>query len=264
MKLYDFGLAYNPGKVRLALIEKGLQFQTQPIDLLNGQSLNPDFLRINPSGTLPVLEDGDRKLVETLEIVEYVDSKGERLGGDNVDRQLVEHWVKFLNNWDGNLFVSGSISGAPKKILGAIEAYRLKYAEARKKENPDMAAVYDAKIAAMKASNARGEDLEAIKANKQQLSELLDEAEVQLGKTPFLAGSAYSLADVMFTAVLQRITSTGGSGAESKYITPRAKVSAYYNNAKARPSYKQAYDASSSPVLGAFGKAMVSRLTGWY
>jgi glutathione S-transferase len=33
---------------------------------------------------------------------------------------------------------------------------------------------------------------------------LLGEADKQLGKTTFLAGSAYSIADVMLTAVLQR------------------------------------------------------------
>ena len=65
MKLYDFSLAYNPGKARLVLVEKGLPFLTENVNLLNGESLNPAFLKINPTGTLPVLEDDGQKLTES-------------------------------------------------------------------------------------------------------------------------------------------------------------------------------------------------------
>ena len=65
MKLYDFSLAYNPGKARLVLVEKGLPFETQEVNLLNGESLNPAFLKVNPTGTLPVLEDEGQKITES-------------------------------------------------------------------------------------------------------------------------------------------------------------------------------------------------------
>jgi hypothetical protein len=65
MKLYDFSLAYNPGKARLVLVEKGLPFETVNVNLLNGESLNPQFLKINPAGTLPVLEDEGQTITES-------------------------------------------------------------------------------------------------------------------------------------------------------------------------------------------------------
>jgi glutathione S-transferase len=44
----------------------------------------------------------------------------------------------------------------------------------------------------------------AAEANNQKLIKLLDEAEQQLGGSPFLAGNCYSVADVVFTPVLFR------------------------------------------------------------
>ena len=65
-------------------------------------------------------------------IVEYVDAKGgQTIGGADVDRALVDTWVSKLNDWDGNLFVTGASKGPVKGILGSIEGFRLKYAEAR-------------------------------------------------------------------------------------------------------------------------------------
>jgi glutathione S-transferase len=51
-----------------------------------------------------------------------------------------------------------------------------------------------------------------VEANRAQLAALLDDAEVQLGKTPFLAGSEYSMADVMMTPVIFRTGITVGWG----------------------------------------------------
>jgi hypothetical protein len=51
------------------------------------------------------------------------------------------------------------LSPGAAKVLGALGDYRIKYAAARAKQHPDMAAVYEAKIASMK--NA-GEQLHAV------------------------------------------------------------------------------------------------------
>jgi hypothetical protein len=41
------------------------------------------------------------------------------------------------------------------KVLGSLGDYRIKYAAARAKQHPDMAAVYEAKIAAMKKAGGQ-------------------------------------------------------------------------------------------------------------
>ena len=74
-------------------------------------------------------------------------------------------------------------------------------------------------------AEAQGQDSAAADANRQQLVGLLDEAEQQLSKTAFLAGSAYSVADVMFTPVLFRLGMAGKTGF---YLKARPHVSQYY------------------------------------
>lgn len=74
--------------------------------------------------------------------------------------------------------------------------------------------------------DAEGKDAAAAEANRKQLISLLDEAEVQLGKTPFLAGNAYSVADVLFTPILFRLGMAGKTG---HYLKPRPNVSQYFD-----------------------------------
>jgi hypothetical protein len=65
-------------------------------------------------------------------IVEYVDAKGgETIGGAGADRAEVGKWMDKLDAWDGNLFVTGTVKGPVKGVLGSIESFRLKYAQAR-------------------------------------------------------------------------------------------------------------------------------------
>jgi glutathione S-transferase len=75
-------------------------------------------------------------------------------------------------------------------------------------------------------TDAEGKDAAAGDANRAQLVQLLDEAEQQLGKTAYLAGDAYSVADVMFTPVLFRL---GMAGKTAQMLKPRPNVSAYYD-----------------------------------
>lgn len=92
--LYDFILAYYPARARLMLVEKGVAYTTRPLNLVNGDSLRPAFLRVNPAGTLPVLAHGDKTLTQSLDIVQFVDESlgGGPLGGDGADPAAVAHW----------------------------------------------------------------------------------------------------------------------------------------------------------------------------
>lgn len=76
------------------------------------------------------------------------------------------------------------------------------------------------------SADAAAQDLAAIEANEKVLVGLLDDAEQQLSSTTYLAGSSYSVADVMFTPVLFRLGMANKTG---EYLKPRPKVSEYYN-----------------------------------
>jgi glutathione S-transferase len=72
MKIYDFFGAPNPKKLRVFLAEKGLKVPLEPVDIVSGQNRQPEFLKRNPLGGLPVLElDDGSCLSESLAIMEY-------------------------------------------------------------------------------------------------------------------------------------------------------------------------------------------------
>lgn len=74
MKLYSMKQAVNPQRVRIFLAEKGIEIETEEIDIPSGQNRSDAFLKISPRGLLPalVLDDG-RVLTETVAICRYIE-----------------------------------------------------------------------------------------------------------------------------------------------------------------------------------------------
>ena len=74
MKLY-----YNPQSratvAKWMLDECGADYEIVPIDLQKREQKSPEFLRINPSGKLPALVDGDTKIFENVAICLYLADK---------------------------------------------------------------------------------------------------------------------------------------------------------------------------------------------
>lgn len=77
MKIYDWFNGPYPARVRIALAEKGLlpNIEFVPVNLWVGEHKKPEFLAINYSGTLPVLElDDGTRIAECTAITQYLDS----------------------------------------------------------------------------------------------------------------------------------------------------------------------------------------------
>lgn len=72
MKLYDLTLSGNCHKVRLFLSLIGQPVELVPVNLLAGEHKQPAFREINPRGQIPVLEDGDFRLVDSQAILVYL------------------------------------------------------------------------------------------------------------------------------------------------------------------------------------------------
>lgn len=97
LKLYDNAFAPSPRRVRMFLAEKGLVFETVPVDIAAGETASADFLAVNPLGELPVLEleDGTR-LRESLAICRYLEAmhlEPALLGRDDRERAEIESIV---------------------------------------------------------------------------------------------------------------------------------------------------------------------------
>jgi glutathione S-transferase len=77
MKIHDWFNGPYPARVRIALAEKGLLAQVEfaSVNLWTGEHKKPEFLAINYSGTLPVLELSDGTLIaECTAITQYLDA----------------------------------------------------------------------------------------------------------------------------------------------------------------------------------------------
>ncbi len=72
MKLHDLDLSGNAYKVRLFLSLIGREATLRPVDFLNREHKTQAFLRMNPRGQIPVLEDGELQLGDSHAILVYL------------------------------------------------------------------------------------------------------------------------------------------------------------------------------------------------
>jgi len=131
--LYHWEPNANSGKPMLTLMEKGVACDSHYLDLLNFDQHKPEYLAVNPQGTIPAMRHGGRILTESTAIMEYVDEAfpGPRLSpSDPKDRWRMRWWMKFMDQWlapsfsmiGWNVFVGPAVrSKDPAELKAAIE-----------------------------------------------------------------------------------------------------------------------------------------------
>jgi len=75
MKLYYFPPSPNTRKVHAVAIHLGLPIELRFVDLQKGEQRTPEFLRLNPTGRTPILQDGEFILWESTAIMQYLASQ---------------------------------------------------------------------------------------------------------------------------------------------------------------------------------------------
>ena len=75
MRLYWHPFSIFPRRVRIAVREKGLDCDEVEVDLPGGALRAPEFRRLNPFGQVPVLEDDDLVIYESVAILEYLEER---------------------------------------------------------------------------------------------------------------------------------------------------------------------------------------------
>lgn len=102
MKLYDSAMAPNPRRVRIFLAEKGISVPTTQVDLGKAETRQPEFLKKNPMGGVPVLElDDGRFLSESVAICRFFEERRPQpplFGVDAEDRAFVEMWQRRMES----------------------------------------------------------------------------------------------------------------------------------------------------------------------
>ena len=75
LKLYSYFRSSASYRLRIALALKGLPYELVPVHLLKGggEQHLPAYRSVNPAGLVPVLQDGDTTLTQSIAIMEYLD-----------------------------------------------------------------------------------------------------------------------------------------------------------------------------------------------
>ena len=200
MKLYDFGQAPNPRRVRIFLAEKGIKVPTKQVDIGNLQHRNESFAAINPMQRLPtlVLDDGTA-IAESMAICRYFEAlypAPPLFGRGPLDGALVEMWNR----------------RAEFHLLAPV-------ATVFQHLHPYMKRMVDPQVPAW------GE------ANKPRIFEFLQFPDSELGGRPYIAGEQFTVADITALAAVDFMK-------QSKLVIPDdlANVRRWRDAVSARPS----------------------------
>ncbi|MFO1400894.1 MAG: glutathione S-transferase family protein [Steroidobacteraceae bacterium] len=191
LALYHWEPNANSGKPMLALAEKGVEFESRYLDLLNFDQHKPEYLKVNPNGTIPAMVHGELVLTESTAIMEYADAAfpGPALRPrDPVERWRMRWWMKYFDQYFGpslsmigwSLFVGPSVrSRDPGQLKAAIERIPLK----------------ERRIAWSKAIYGSFSP-EELAESRRRVAFGVAQLEAALARRPWLAGGSYSLADM--------------------------------------------------------------------
>ena len=100
MKLYTYDAAPNPRRLTLFLKLKGIEIDTQQIDMMTAGQLNDSYRQVNPACTLPalVLDDGT-VLTEVISMFSYLEElhpEQPLMGSTPLERAQVIGWCHRL------------------------------------------------------------------------------------------------------------------------------------------------------------------------
>ena len=129
--LYYWGTP-NGHKISIALEEMGLEYQVFPINILENDQFQPDFLRISPNNKIPAIVDQDGPKGEAISVFEsgaILQYLGRKTGlyypVDEQQRVEVEQWLMWQMGGFGPMLGQNHHFGrfAPEKIPYAIDRY---------------------------------------------------------------------------------------------------------------------------------------------
>lgn len=171
MKLYDFTLAPNPRRVRMFLAEKGIDVPMAQVNTREMEQFADWYQKIVPQGIVPALELDDGTIItESLAICRYLEAAfpdPPLMGRDATEQGVIEMWSQRIY---GQLLIT----------YGFFVRHSL----------PLFADVVDQVPAFAESQKA------AIPGKWEWL-----EAEMADGR-PFIAGEAFSMADIQAMTVL--------------------------------------------------------------
>ena len=192
--LYHGDLSPCAHKVRLALIERDIPFESKLLNLMAKENLRPDYLKLNPKGVVPTLVHGDNVVTESTVICEYLEdsfSDNPLMPESSMGRVVVRHWFKWV---DEQLHPNSM-----PIIFGGLARY-IWLAKSEEERKTLLDQVPDpARRARQERLIALGFDAPDVEVAVQVWKQTFDKMEQQLSRNHWLAGNEFTLADCALT-----------------------------------------------------------------
>lgn len=244
--LYNFPLSIYAQFVRVALAEKGVVYDIEPVDITRaGEQFRPEYLKVNPRAVVPTLKVDGECIIDGVRIMRRIDAdfEGPALTpADTAEAQAMEEWLSSLDSvrYDALFYSPGSpYSPGPPALFG-----RLARLEQIHEELPEHRHEIGPRIANMKKLIAIVSDPEAREALRAGIERRIEELDATLKHCAFAAGSTYSLADVMWTVALARFEMHG----LDVLWQDKPRVQDYIARMESRESYRRAPVFKTAPV----------------
>jgi glutathione S-transferase len=196
--LYHDVPSTNSDRVKIALAEKGLSWEGVRISLAKREQKNPEFLKLNPYGKIPVLVEDGKILFESCIINEYLDEKY-----PEPPLMPKDHWARGR----ARILVDYAINYLHEPYWALRGEIMMKKNEAER-------------------------DQKIIEERRAELLHKLEYLELELGDKPYMLGE-FSLVDIDIFPRFPRMESFGVIPSSS---LPR--LSAWYERMKQRPSVR--------------------------
>ena len=238
LKLYHGYLSVCAQKARLGLAEKGLEWESQLVDLQKGEQQTPEYLKLNPKGVIPTLIHDGRVIRESNVLIEYLDEvfpTPPLKPDDPYDRAQMRIWMKRLD--EGHHDVATAVMSQAVSIRHRYLAMGIEEATKR----------IEGQVDPIKRERRRSVIFDGVESPEfataiNMWRKLFDDMEIALAETGHLAGASYSLADLAWTPYFVRLEQLTFDRLMEGY----PNIAKWFAMVKARPCYREAIDGWSS------------------
>ena len=233
LSLYHNAVSTCSQKVRLALSEKELDFESHPIDLVKGEQHDSEYVKLNPNHVVPTLIHDGKVLIESSLINEYLDEAFPEPALRPVsaaDRHGLRLWVKRV---DEKVHPSAGI------VTFAIGPRKMLQQQPRDVLEANIAAIPDpARRAARRSVIEKGVAAPEFAGALGCFVDLIDEVDAALTQSDWISGANYGLADIAVLPYVIRLDHLAMSPLLDSSVRPR--LAEWYARVQARPSFATA------------------------
>jgi len=190
LHLYHSGISNCAMRVRITLEEKGLEWSSHHLDIVKKEHITPEYFGINPNGVVPTLVHDGVVMIESDDIIDYLDKTfpDRPLRPSDPDQlKLLYHWLKLATSIHvkavKTFIYDKRMRGKMAQSQDEQEAY------ARLQTNPELLEFHRKSTEGAFAQ----EDLDEA---EQILRTCFAEADALLADSKWMVGDQFSLADI--------------------------------------------------------------------